>query len=109
MNNKYSANLFWSEEDEGFIAACSEFPGLSAFGSTREEATAEFEIVLGGLIEVYKEKGWPLPEARELASYSGQLRVRFPKSIHAGLVHEVQAEGESRIALGNETVLVIQR
>ena len=38
MKNKYTIQIFWSEEDAGFIAICRDFPGLSAFGESREEA-----------------------------------------------------------------------
>jgi len=44
MNNKYALQIFWSEEnDEGFVAVCREFPGLSAFGETREKHCAKLK------------------------------------------------------------------
>lgn len=61
MIDKYSFTIQWSVEDDDFIARCPEFPGLSAFGSTRAEALAEGEIALGGFIESMKELGDPLP------------------------------------------------
>lgn len=39
-------NIVWSAEDDGFIATCPEFPGLSAFGETLEEVAREAKIVL---------------------------------------------------------------
>ncbi len=62
MKNKYAIQIFWSEEDEGFIAICQEFPGLSAFGESREEALNEAEIVLNSMIKSYVSSGVPLPE-----------------------------------------------
>ena len=62
MNNKYTIQIFWSVEDESFIAACQEFPGLSAFGETREEALKEAQIALDSMIETYRDKDIPLPE-----------------------------------------------
>ena len=38
---KYSINLTWSDEDNCYVATVSEFPGLSAFGDTPEEAAEE--------------------------------------------------------------------
>ena len=61
-NNKYAIQIFWSEEDEAFVAVCREFPGLSAFGDTREEALREAQIALDLMIETYREKGFSLPE-----------------------------------------------
>ncbi len=66
MNNKYALQIFWSEDDEGFIATCQEFPGLSAFGETREEALREAQIALDLMIEIYLEKGIALPEPQSV-------------------------------------------
>ncbi|MBA2606042.1 MAG: type II toxin-antitoxin system HicB family antitoxin [Acidobacteria bacterium] len=62
MKNKYALQIFWSEEDEAFVAICQEFPGLSAFGETREEALCEAQIALDLMIETYQYKGISLPE-----------------------------------------------
>lgn len=62
MSNRYAIQIFWSEEDEGFIAICQEFPGLSAFGETREEALREVQTALDLMIETYRENSIPLPE-----------------------------------------------
>jgi predicted RNase H-like HicB family nuclease len=66
MSNRYAIQIFWSEEDEGFIAICQEFPGLSAFGETREEALREAQIALDLMIEIYLEKGIALPEPQSV-------------------------------------------
>ena len=42
----YSARIFWSDEDGCSVAACSEIPGLSGLGESREEAAAELSTVL---------------------------------------------------------------
>ena len=52
--DKYSINIMWTDEDEGYIATIPEFPGLSAFGESPEEAIGEAKIALAGFIEVYK-------------------------------------------------------
>ena len=62
MKNKYTLQIFWSDEDEAFVAICQEFPGLSAFGETREEALKEAQIALDLIIQTYQEKNIPLPE-----------------------------------------------
>ena len=93
--HKYSIDTIWSDEDEGFIATCKEFPGLSAFGETRQEALEEAEIALEGFIEVFKEDGCPLPDPEVLQSYSGQTRLRMPKTLHAELSQDAKKEGVS--------------
>lgn len=61
-NGKYSFHLAWSEEDQVCFASCPEFPGLLTHGKTPDEAIAEAQVVLQGIIEVYLEDGDPLPE-----------------------------------------------
>src|SRR5690349_2655255 len=95
MKNKYSFNVFWSDEDDAYIAVSPEFPSLSGLGDTPDEALAELEPVIDAVIQRYHEKGYPLPEPKVHNEYSGQLRVRFPKSIHAGLAAEAEREAVS--------------
>lgn len=66
MKNKYAIHIFWSDEDEGFIAVCNEFSGLSAFGETREQALIEAQVALESMIETYRASGLPLPEPDSL-------------------------------------------
>ncbi len=66
MNNKYAIQIFWSEEDEAFVAVCREFPGLSAFGETREEALHEAQIALDLMIETYRANDISLPEPQPI-------------------------------------------
>ncbi|CAN5861366.1 type II toxin-antitoxin system HicB family antitoxin [soil metagenome] len=66
MNNKYTIQIFWSDEDEAFVAVCQEFPGLSAVGETREEALKEAQIALDLMIETYQSKNIPLPEPNNI-------------------------------------------
>lgn len=62
MRSKYAITIRWSDEDGGFVATCVEFPGLSAFGETREDALREAQIALDAMIETYCQSGLPLPE-----------------------------------------------
>lgn len=58
---RYSFTVEWSDGDASFIVLCPEFPGLSAFGDTHEEAVREGMVALGLMIEVVEEGGEPLP------------------------------------------------
>ncbi len=64
MKNKYAIHIFWSDEDEGFIAVCDEFPGLSAFGETREDALRESQIAIDAMVQTYLDSGLKLPEPK---------------------------------------------
>ena len=61
---KYEIILYWSEEDEAFIAEVPELPGCAADGATRLEAIANAERVIGEWMETAKELGRPIPEPK---------------------------------------------
>lgn len=92
---KYSMNLAWSEDDSCYVATVAEFPGLSAFGESPEEAAKEAKTAVDGFLKVYEEDGDPVPEPNMLKPFSGQIRVRLPKTLHAELSQEAQEEGIS--------------
>lgn len=62
MKDKYAIHVFWSDEDEGYIAVFNEFPGLSAYGETREEALKESQVAINAMIATFRSKNIPLPE-----------------------------------------------
>ena len=93
--NKYSGNVFWSDEDKGYIALSPEFPGLSAFGKTPEQAMAEARVALQLFIDAFLEKGEALPEPQIAEVYSGQTRLRLPKSLHRQAAQLAESEGVS--------------
>ncbi len=51
MNN-YAIEIFYSEEDEGYIAVAPELPECSAFGETQEDALKEIKIAIKLLFEI---------------------------------------------------------
>jgi predicted RNase H-like HicB family nuclease len=61
---KYEIILYWSGEDEAFIAEVPELAGCAADGSTRQEAIANAEIVIVEWLETAKELGRAIPEPR---------------------------------------------
>jgi len=94
MHN-YRFNIAWSNEDQVYFATCPAFPGLSAFGDSPSEALAEAQIALGAFIEIYEEEGRLLPTPQVIVEYSGQTRLRMPKSLHARLARTAENEGVS--------------
>ena len=60
--HKYGFNILWSEEDSGYIALCPDFPGLSAFGETLEEALSEGQTALQLFIQVCEQTRDEIPE-----------------------------------------------
>jgi predicted RNase H-like HicB family nuclease len=58
----YPIKIFYSDEDEGFIATVPDLPGCSAFGETEESAFNEIKIAIELWLDVAKEVGKPIPE-----------------------------------------------
>lgn len=92
MRPHYGFDVRWSSEDEGYIATCPSFPGLSAFGETLEEALREGEEVIELYIEEFEEDGVPLPDAIQVRQYSGQLRLRLPLYLHGAVSRRAEEE-----------------
>lgn len=60
----YAVSIFWSDEDNQYIAVVPDLRGCSASGDTPEEALREIKIAKELWLDVAKEHGDPLPEPR---------------------------------------------
>ncbi|MDW7727541.1 MAG: type II toxin-antitoxin system HicB family antitoxin [Candidatus Methanoperedens sp.] len=49
--NKYAIEIFYSEEDEGYVAIVPELLECSAFGETEEEALKEIKVAIDVWLE----------------------------------------------------------
>ncbi len=70
MKNKYEIIIYWSEEDQAFIAEVPELPGCMADGQNYQEAISNAEIVIQEWIETAKELGRSIPKARGKLMYA---------------------------------------
>ncbi|HEX8906258.1 MAG TPA: type II toxin-antitoxin system HicB family antitoxin [Longimicrobiaceae bacterium] len=62
MMTKYEVIIFWSAEDQLFLAQVPELPGCIAHGDSREEALRNVEDAIDLWLEVAKRRGRPIPE-----------------------------------------------
>ncbi len=60
----YHINIFFSEEDGGYIADIPDLEACSAFGKTQEEALGELQKAKAAWLESAKAKGKPIPKPR---------------------------------------------
>ncbi|MCH8841063.1 MAG: type II toxin-antitoxin system HicB family antitoxin [Planctomycetes bacterium] len=60
----YHINIFYSEEDGGYIADIPDLQACSAFGATPEEALRELELAKQAWLESAQAAGKPIPPAR---------------------------------------------
>lgn len=59
--NRYEIIMYWSEEDECYIAEVPELPGCMADGETREKLLENIETVISEWLETAKLEGRPIP------------------------------------------------
>ena len=96
LSDRYPAQVFWSDEDEGFIAIAPDLPGCSAFGDTQGEALAELQDAIEAWREAAAKAGNRVPQPSQPAlGYSGKFLLRMPRALHAQLATTAQAEGVS--------------
>ena len=67
---KYEVIIYWSADDEAFIAEVPELAGCAADGSTPQEALAQAEIVAREWIETARELGRLIPEPKGRLVYA---------------------------------------
>jgi predicted RNase H-like HicB family nuclease len=60
----YHINVFYSDEDGGYIADIPDLEACSAFGASPEEALAEVEKAKHAWLTAAREAGKPIPEPR---------------------------------------------
>jgi len=60
----YHINIFYSEEDGGYIADIPDLEACSAFGNTTEEALRQVEIARAAWLEAACVESKPIPEPR---------------------------------------------
>ena len=60
----YHINIFYSEDDDGYIADIPDLEACSAFGETAEEALKQVEIARKAWLEAAHAEGKAIPEPR---------------------------------------------
>lgn len=95
MLNRYSATLTWSDEDGGYVATSLEFPGLSGIAMDPLVALRELDEAIDMALDVLREAGEAIPAPQRLSGYSGQFRLRVPRTLHQMLASAADADGVS--------------
>ncbi len=70
MDNRYEIILYWSTEDDAFIAEVPELPGCMADGKTRTEPLAQAELVISEWLETAQALGREIPKPRGKLMYA---------------------------------------
>ncbi|MDD2619474.1 MAG: type II toxin-antitoxin system HicB family antitoxin [Syntrophomonadaceae bacterium] len=67
---KYEIIVYWSEEDQSYIAEVPELPGCMADGSNYQDAISNAELVISEWIETARVLGRAIPEAKGKLAYA---------------------------------------
>jgi predicted RNase H-like HicB family nuclease len=61
---RYEVILYWSAEDQAYIAEVPELPGCAADGESYQEALRNAEVVIEEWLETARQLGRPIPEPK---------------------------------------------
>jgi len=61
---RYEIILYWSLDDNAYIAEVPELPGCSADGETQKQALENVDVVIGEWMETAKSMGREIPAPR---------------------------------------------
>jgi predicted RNase H-like HicB family nuclease len=96
--HRYPAHVFWSENDNGFIAVAPDLPGCSAFAETQQDALNELQDAIRAWMEAARAARNPIPEPSSPVAdhqHSGKVLVRMPRRLHAQLAQAAKQEDVS--------------
>ena len=62
--HKYQITIYWSNEDEAFVAEVPELPGCAAHGDSQQMALKEIGQAIDLWLETAREFGDPVPEPK---------------------------------------------
>ncbi|MEO8794522.1 MAG: type II toxin-antitoxin system HicB family antitoxin [Daejeonella sp.] len=69
-NHKYEIIIYWSKEDEAYIAEVPELAGCLADGNSYQEAISNVEVIIDEWIETAKIKGRTVPKPKGKLMYA---------------------------------------
>lgn len=91
----YRLELIPDIDEGGFVASYPELPGCLTCGETVESAIANANDAKRAWLEAALADGVEIAEPDSLEAYSGQFKLRIPKSLHKTLAEHSKAEGIS--------------
>ena len=93
--DRYTYRVFWSDEDEEYVALCAEFGLLSHLDDTPEKALTGIREVVADAVQLNWEEGIPVPEPLSTRRYSGTITLRIPPETRRALAMAAAEAGVS--------------
>ena len=91
----YKMEIVEDKEEGGFIVSFPDLPGCITCGETVESAVANAMDAKKAWLEAAMEEGITIHEPDSIEDYSGQFKLRIPKSLHRLLAEHSKKEGIS--------------
>ena len=91
----YRIEITPDPDEGGYAVRYPELPGCMTVGDSMEEALSNAEDAKAAWIDAAVEEGIEVPEPDSDDNYSGQFKLRIPKSLHRALAEHAKAEGTS--------------
>ena len=95
MKLKYRMELIPDEAEGGYTVRYPDLPGCLTCADTLEEAVRNAEDARRAWFAAAMEEGSEIPEPSDAGDYSGQFKLRIPKSLHRDLAEHSREEGIS--------------
>ena len=95
MKKAYRMEIVEDKDEGGFVVTYPGLPGCISCGKTIESAVANAIDAKEVWLEAAIEEGIEINEPDSLDDYSGQFKLRIPKSLHKSLAEHSQREGIS--------------
>ena len=95
MAMPYRMEIVEDKDEGGFVVSYPDLPGCITCGETVESAVENALDAKRAWIEAALEEGIEICEPDSLDTYSGQFKLRIPKSLHRSLVEHSRKEGVS--------------
>lgn len=91
----YKIEIVPDTEETGYVVSCPELPGCISCGETIEDAVRNIEDAKKGWLKAALKEGILINEPESANNYSGQFKLRLPKTLHKKLSEDSKKEGVS--------------
>lgn len=95
MKLPYRMEIVEDQTEGGFVVSFPDLPGCITCGETVEAAVSNAKDAKMAWLEVALDSGITIYEPNDLEDYSGQFKLRIPKSLHRSLSEHSKREGIS--------------
>ena len=95
MNLPYRLEILPDPDEGGFVVRYPDLPGCISVGATMNDALANAQDAKQAWIAAALKEGIQIVEPSSTEDYSGQFKLRLPKSLHRSLAEHAKAEGTS--------------